>query len=102
MKIIWETCVAVGLAPVPCTLCGRSYRPQRTRNHQFLLALIYNNQGRFCGEACWDCVQAGSEAIHEHLSHRLQTLQTMVEELQILAQEEIQLPTLEQEFRSHL
>lgn len=101
MKIVWEQSIYVGNAPVFCTICGcRSY-PIRNQRNQLLLAVIYNQQGVALGEACRDCVVSGSDGIRTRLQERIQTLQTKIDELHMLAKEDIQTPSLEQEFRAY-
>lgn len=101
MRIVWEQSAYIGNAPVFCTICGRKSHPVRGRRNQLLLAIIYDNQGVACGEACRDCVVAGTEGIKARLHERIQDLQAKISELQLLAQEEIQTPTLEEEFQIH-
>lgn len=99
MKIVWEQSVYVGNAPVFCTICGcRSY-PVRNQKNQLLLAVIYDKHGVALGEACRDCVSAGSAGIQARLNERIQSLQDKINELQVLAESEIQTPSLEQEFQ---
>ncbi|NJO41170.1 MAG: hypothetical protein HC769_23760 [Cyanobacteria bacterium CRU_2_1] len=101
MKIVWEQSVYVGNAPVFCTICGcRSY-PVQSRKNQLLLAIIYDKRGVAWGEACRECVSAGSAGIKARLQDRIQDLQSKINELQLLADTEIQTPTLEQEFQIH-
>jgi Zn-finger protein len=101
VKIVWEHSIYVGNAPVFCSICGcRSY-PIRSRRNQLLLAVIYDQQGVAWGEACRDCVTAGSSGIKARLRDRIQSLQEKIEELQALAIEDIETPTLEQEFQIH-
>lgn len=101
MKIVWEQSIYVGNAPVFCTICGCRSHPIRNQQNQLLLAVIYNQQGVALGEACRDCVLAGSDGIRTRLQERIQALQTKIDELQVLAQEKIETPSLEQEFRAY-
>jgi len=101
MKIVWEHSIYVGNAPVFCTLCDRRSHPVKNRHNQLVLAVIYDQQGIAWGEACRDCVSAGSEAIQVRLQERVHTLQKKIEELQMLAAEKIETPSLEQEFQMH-
>lgn len=99
MRIVWEQSVYIGNVPVFCTICGRRSHPVRNRQNQLLLAVIYNQQGVALGEACRDCVASGSTGIQERLQERLEELQVKINELQMLAETEIQTPSLEQEFQ---
>jgi len=99
MKIVWEQSIYVGNAPVFCSICGRQSYPIRNPKNQLLLAVIYDNQGVVLGEACRDCVAAGSSGIQSRLQERIQSLQNKVADLQALAETEIQTPSLEQEFQ---
>jgi hypothetical protein len=69
--------------------------------NQSLLAIIYDRQDIVRGEACRSCVAAGSDGIKTRLQERIQSLQNQLTELQKLAQETIQTPSLEQEFETH-
>lgn len=66
-----------------------------------MIAVVYNDRGIYCGEACKHCVNARPESLKELLQERLMRLQAQVMELEELAREEIQMPTLEEEFRSY-
>jgi hypothetical protein len=101
VKIVWEHSIYVGNAPVFCSICGRRSYPIRSRRNQLLLAVIYNQAGVAWGEACRDCVTAGSTGVKARLHERIQSLREKIEELQELAIEEIETPTLEQEFQIH-
>jgi hypothetical protein len=101
MKIVWEPSVYIGNAPVFCTLCGHRSYPLRVKGNQLLLAVIYDRQGVVRGEACRDCVAAGSAEIKIRLQERIQALQDQVSELQEMAHADIQTPSLEQEFQVH-
>lgn len=101
MKIVWEHSTYIGNAPVFCTICGHKSFPIRGRKNQLLLAVIYDDQGRVYGEACRDCVAAGSEGIRTRLQERIQSLQSKLTELQAIAQAPIETPSLEEEFQSH-
>lgn len=101
MKISWERTIYVGNRPIPCSICGRKAMPMRTKNNQYLLAVIYNHQDQACGEACRNCVASGAKGIKAHLQERIQALQTKLAELKELDAEDVQLPTLAQEFNAH-
>lgn len=101
MKIVWEQSIYFGNAPVFCSICGHRAYPVRSGTNQLLLAVIYDCNGKVRGEACMDCVASGSEGITTRLSERLQTLRAKVADLEALAQEEMQIPSLEEEFRMH-
>ena len=100
MKIVWEPIIYAGQAPVLCVLCGTRSTPIKTKG-KFVIAVVYNDRGIYSGEACKHCVNARPESIRELLQERLARLQTQVVELEELAGEEIQMPTLEEEFRSY-
>jgi hypothetical protein len=100
VKILWEQSVYIGNAPVFCTICDRRCYPIQVRG-QSLLAVIYDQKGVVCGEACRSCVASGSAGIKARLQDRIQALQAKAAELQMLAQADIQTPTLEQEFQVH-
>jgi hypothetical protein len=99
MKIVWEPSIYVGNAPVFCTICGRRSHPVRSKQNQFLLAVIYNDQDVALGEACRDCVSVGTEGIRARLQERIQSLEAQLAELKMFAEADIQTPSLEQEFR---
>lgn len=99
MKIVWEPSIYVGNVPVFCTICGRQSHPIRNKRNQLLLAVIYDGRGVALGEACRDCVASGSAGIRTRLQERIQSLQLKVAELQMLAESEVQTPSLEQEFQ---
>ncbi|NJN59435.1 MAG: hypothetical protein HC879_19040 [Leptolyngbyaceae cyanobacterium SL_5_9] len=101
MKIVWEPSVYIGNAPVFCTICGRRAYPLRTRGNQLLLAVIYDRHEVVRGEACRDCVASGPTGIKTRLQERIQSLQAQVSELQEMTHEEMQTPSLEQEFQVH-
>lgn len=98
MKIVWEQSIYVGNAPVFCSICGCQSYPIRNQKNQLLLAVIYDQRGVALGEACRDCVAAGSAGIRSRLQERIQSLQNKITQLQTLAEAEIQTPSLEQEF----
>lgn len=101
MKIVWEHSIYVGNAPVFCSICGRRSYPVRSRTNQLLLAIIYDDQGVARGEACRDCVSAGTSAIKNRLQERIQSYQEKINELKLLSAEDIETPTLEEEFQLH-
>jgi len=100
VKIVWERSVYIGNAPVFCIICDRRCYPLQA-NGQLLLAVLYDRHGVMCGEACRSCVSAGTAGIKTRLQERIHSLQAKAAELERLAQEEIQTPTLEQEFQVH-
>jgi hypothetical protein len=101
VKIVWEQSIYIGNAPVFCAICGRKSHPTRGRRNQLLLAVIYDRRGVACGEACRDCVAAGSAGIRERLQDRIETFQEKIAELKHLEAEEIEPPSLEEEFQLH-
>jgi hypothetical protein len=101
VKIVWEQSIYVGNAPVFCTLCGRRSHPIRGRRNQLLLAIIYDQRGVACGEACRDCVSSGSVGIKARLQERIQGFREKIAELEHLEAEDIEPPTLEEEFQLH-
>jgi hypothetical protein len=101
VKIVWEQSIYVGNAPVFCTLCGRRSHPIRGRRNQLLLAIIYDQRGVACGEACRDCVVSGSVGIKARLQERIQGFREKIAELEHLESEDIEPPTLEEEFQLH-
>jgi hypothetical protein len=101
VRIVWERSVYGGKAPVPCVLCGQRFHPLPTRGRLYVLAIVYNDQGRMVGEACRDCLCSGSAAIRAHLQERLRVIEQQQRELKALLQEDILLPTVEEEFNSH-
>ena len=102
MKIVWEHSIYVGEAPVFCAICDRPSYPIKNSHNQLLLAVIYDNCGTAWGEACRDCVAAGSEGIQTRLLDRMRSLQKKIDELQVLSAEKVETPSLEQEFQIHL
>lgn len=101
MKIVWEQSVYIGNVPVFCTICGQRSYPIRSRRNQLLLAVLYDKHGVMHGEVCRDCVASGADGIQARLQERIQTLQSKVTELQKLACEQVQPPSLEEEFQIH-
>ncbi|MBE9182131.1 hypothetical protein IQ268_26550 [Oculatella sp. LEGE 06141] len=101
MKIVWEPSVYIGNAPTFCTICAQRSYPIRSRRNQLLLAILYDQHGVMHGEVCRDCVAAGSDGITARLQERIHSLQAKVAELQTLARESIETPTLEEEFGIH-
>ncbi|HEY9624231.1 MAG TPA: hypothetical protein V6C78_27985 [Crinalium sp.] len=101
MKIVWERSIYIGNAPVFCTICGHRYHPLQGKSHQLLLAILYDERGVACGEVCRHCVASGSAGIKARLSDRIQSLQTKLDELQDLAKDDIETPSLEEEFQIH-
>lgn len=101
MKIVWEQSIYVGNAPVFCSICGRQSYPVRNQKNQLLLAVIYDQHNVALGEACRDCVAAGPAGIQSRLQERIQSLQSKIADLQVLAAAEIQTPSLEQEFQAY-
>ncbi|MDX2213114.1 MAG: hypothetical protein SFY66_07480 [Oculatellaceae cyanobacterium bins.114] len=101
VKIVWERSVYVGNVPVFCTICGHQSYPIRAQGNQLLLAVLYDKQGVVRGEVCRDCVSVGSAGIKARLQERIQVLQTKMAELQSVAQEDVETPSLEQEFQVH-
>ncbi len=101
MKIVWEQSIYFGNAPVFCCICGHRSHPIRSGSNQLLLAVIYDHDGKMHGEACRDCVAAGTEGIKHRLAERIEALQAKLTELEHLAKENIQIPSIEQEFEMH-
>jgi hypothetical protein len=101
VRIVWEQSVYIGNAPVFCIICGQRSYPMRSRRNQLLLAVLYDQHGVAHGEVCRGCVTAGSEGIQLRLQERIQSLQAKAAELQQLADEGVQPPTLEEEFEIH-
>jgi hypothetical protein len=100
VKIVWERSIYVGNVPVFCTICGHQSYPIRSKN-QLLLAVLYDNHDVMRGEVCRDCVASGSSGIKARLQERIQALQDKLSDLERVAQEDVQIPTLEQEFQVH-
>lgn len=101
MKIVWEQSVYLGSAPVFCDLCGQSVRPICSGANQLLIGVIYDCHGVMHGEACNQCIALGPEGIKALLASRIETLRARLFELEALAQAELQLPSIEQEFQVH-
>ncbi len=102
MRIVWEPCIYGGTVHVPCIICGQRAAPVQGRGEQVLLAVVYNDQGRVYGEACRSCVALGVQGIQDCLQERIASLQAQLRDLQELNQGDIQLPTLEEEFKVYL
>ncbi len=102
MKIVWEPCIYGTQTPVPCVICGQRFAPPVTRGQQAMLAVVYDHEGRIFGEACRSCVRLGADGIRAYLQERIATLQAQVQDLQHLTQEDISLPSLEEELRVYL
>lgn len=101
MRIVWEQSAYIGNAPVFCTICSHRAYPIRGRRNQLLIAVLYDRHGKVFGEVCRSCVAAGSEGMQARLSERIRGLQDKLAELQMIADEGIQTPSLEQEFQIH-
>jgi hypothetical protein len=101
VKIVWEQSVYVGNAPVFCAICDRRSYPVRDKRNRLLLAVIYDQRGVAWGEACRDCVAAGSAGIRTRIQDRIESYKKKIDELQTLVEAEIETPTLEQEFQFH-
>ncbi len=99
VKIVWESCVYGGNAPVPCVLCGRWAKPMQSLRNQALLAVVYDDHGKMYGEVCRSCVQAGAEEIKTRLQERITGLRGQLSDLETLNQGEVELPSLEHELR---
>jgi hypothetical protein len=101
VKIVWEPSVYFGSAPVFCTLCGQEARPIRSGANQLLIGVIYDCHDVVWGEACHHCIALGSEGIKALLGSRIETLRSKLSDLEALAQGELQVPSIEQEFQMH-
>lgn len=101
MRIQWERTVYVGKAPSRCLLCGEQFRPLRIQGQVHLLAVIYDAQEKYYGEACPACVARGTQQIQKILQERVLDLRQKIQELEALAAQEILVPSLEEEFRSY-
>jgi len=101
VKIVWEQSVYIGNAPVFCAICGHRAYPVRTRRNRLMLAVLYDDRDVMQGEACRDCVTSGSAEIKTRLQERIEKLQQQMNELQAMAQSEIETPSLEEEFQFH-
>ncbi len=102
MKIAWEPCIYGAQTPVPCVICGQRHTPSSTRSQRAMLAVVYDQEGRVYGEACRSCVRLGPDGIRAYLQERIASLQAQVQDLQHLNQGEINLPSLEEEWRAYL
>jgi hypothetical protein len=101
MKICWEPSVYVGQAPTICIICSCRAEPVRVRGSQYLIAVVYDDHGTLRGEACRSCAHSSPHQIHECLQERITSLQAQLTELQAMASEPVQTPSLEAEFKSH-
>ena len=101
MKIVWEQSVYIGTAPIVCVLCGQAARPIRTGTNQLLIGVLYDRHGSVRGEVCHSCVALGAEGIRSMLATRIATMRTKLSDLEAIAQDELQLPSIEQEFYIH-
>ncbi len=101
VKIVWEQSVYWGSAPVFCTFCDQAVRPIRSGANQLLIGVIYDCHSVMQGEACNQCIALGTEGIKALLASRLETLRAKIVELEALAQGELHLPSIEQEFQVH-
>ncbi|UFP92645.1 hypothetical protein [Gloeobacter morelensis] len=102
MKIVWETTVYAGNGPSYCAICTGRFHPLRARGSLSVLAVVYNQRGQACGEACRDCAGASVELLRRLLGERIEKLRSDLQDLEALAAEPIEPPSLEQEFRAHL
>ncbi len=101
MRIQWERTVYVGKAPSRCLLCGGQFRPPRVQGQVYLLAVIYDPQDKYYGEACPACVASGPQRIQTMLHERISSLRQNLHELETLALQEILMPSLEEEFQNY-
>jgi hypothetical protein len=101
VKIVWEQSIYNGSAPIFCAICGHQSYPVRSQRNQLLLAVLYDRKGVAWGEVCRDCVAAGSPGIRSRLQERIQSLRDKMNELESFAREEIETPSLEEEFQIH-
>lgn len=101
MKIVWEQSVYIGTAPIFCTLCSQSARPVRTGTNQLLIGVLYDRHGIVRGEVCHNCIALGAEGIRSMLATRIEAMRINLSELEAIAQDELQLPSIEQEFYIH-
>lgn len=98
MRITWESCIYGGTVPVTCAICANKCYPTQVRPHRFVLAVLYDNRGRFRGEVCRSCAASSPETIKQHLQERLTRLRHQTNELESLLREEVECPGLEAEF----
>lgn len=101
MKIVWEQNIYVGTAPIFCTLCGQAARPVRSRTNQLLIGVLYDRQGSVRGEVCHSCIALGSDGLRSMLDSRIAALRAKLSELEAIAQDDLQIPSIEQEFYIH-
>ncbi len=102
MKIVWERSVYGGNVPIRCVICEEWITPRREHRGQALLAIVYNQQDKFYGEACRHCATATPATLKSFLQERITQLKAKLQDLQDLNQGEIQVPSLEQEFQIYL
>lgn len=101
MKIVWETSAYSG-GLFLCIICGQRSSSLQGRLGKSLIAVVYNQAGQVYGEACLSCVNSGAAGIKQSLKERIIALQKQLQDLEDLNQGDIEVPTLEQEWRAHL
>jgi hypothetical protein len=100
MHITWEKSVYAGKVPVECVICGQRATPIRAKNNQFLIAVLHNHRDKVLGEVCRTCTRSGSIGIQQRLQERITNLEAKIQELGEIAAQEVQVPTLAQEFEA--
>ncbi|AFY69628.1 hypothetical protein Pse7367_1336 [Thalassoporum mexicanum PCC 7367] len=100
MHISWEKSVYGGKVPVECVICGQRATPIRAKNNQFLFAALHNDRDKVLGEVCRSCTRSGSAGIQQRLGERISRLEAKLQELKEIAADEVQVPTLAQEFEA--
>ena len=74
--------------PVRCFVCERRFVPQN------VLAALRGDSGMVCGDVCPACLEAGPEAMREHLERALSWARVIVRDYEELLAEDLEAPTL--------
>ncbi len=73
-----------------CNCCGQVFLPRE------VIARAYRESGEYLTDVCPECLAGGTEGVSRRLRERASYLRRLASELEKLAREEIQAPSLEQ------
>lgn len=73
-----------------CHLCGKVFFPTE------VVARAYRESGEYLTEVCDHCLAGGADGIRRRLSERAESMRMVASELESLARNDIEAPTLEQ------
>jgi hypothetical protein len=72
-----------------CHLCGSSFHPTE------VVAQAYKESGEYITNVCPQCIAVGEGGIRQRMRRRAQSLRAIASELEKLAAEEIESPSLD-------